>query len=154
MRFFAEMKPTPEELIRDLRGDLRKAGRAGMLNVVTTVESKAVVNAPAKTGNLARGGTSEANQDGTRGTVTFTAKGKDGTEYAELVHEGTGLFGPRRQRIVPTKKKALFWPGAPHPVKSVAGMKARPFLRKAAEDSDIAALYAEGAENYLKSGGK
>jgi len=52
--------------------------------------------------------------------------------YAKWVHEGTGLFGPHKQYIYPTKKQALFWPGAAHPVKRVAGQKPNPFLTRAA----------------------
>jgi hypothetical protein len=33
--------------------------------------------------------------------------------------------------IFPTEKKALFWPGAQHPVRSVRGQKGKPFLRDA-----------------------
>jgi len=44
------------------------------------------------------------------------------------VEQGTGLFGPRGHVIVPTKKKALFWPGARHPVASVKGQRAQPFI--------------------------
>lgn len=54
-------------------------------------------------------------------------------EYAVFVHRGTGLHGPFRRRIVPTDKKALFWPGAAHPVKSVRGQPPQPFLRTALE---------------------
>ena len=53
--------------------------------------------------------------------------------YAKWVHEGTGIYGPRKVRITPTKKKALYWPGARHPVKSVAGQKANPYMERALE---------------------
>lgn len=54
--------------------------------------------------------------------------------YARYVHDGTGLYGPLRRKIVPKTRKALHWPGAAHPVKSVKGMRARPFLAEAAEE--------------------
>lgn len=44
------------------------------------------------------------------------------------VTQGTGIYGPRGQRIVPLTKKALYWPGADHPVKSVAGQKPNDFV--------------------------
>jgi hypothetical protein len=54
---------------------------------------------------------------------------------------GTGIYGPRGQRIVPTTKKALFWPGAQHPVRSVRGMKPNdfvtPVIEQAATESDV-----------------
>ncbi len=69
--------------------------------------------------------------------ASITAKATDtqavvGTnvEYA-AVHQFGGKIGPRI--IKPKNKKALFWPGAAHPVKSVkhpgATIPARPFLK-------------------------
>ncbi len=50
--------------------------------------------------------------------------------YARAVHDG-------RPRVVirPRKKKALYWKGAPHPVKKVIQppRKANPFMRRAIE---------------------
>jgi hypothetical protein len=51
-------------------------------------------------------------------------------DYAVFVHEGTGLYGPRKQRIRPKNKKALYWPGAAHPVKSVAGQRPNPYMER------------------------
>ena len=53
----------------------------------------------------------------------FTTSGYGG--YLEV---GTGLFGPHKKRITPVTKKALFWRGAAHPVASVAGMRAQPYI--------------------------
>ncbi len=59
----------------------------------------------------------------------------------EYVRYGTGLFGPKGQRIRPTTKKALFWPTAQHPVRSVAGMKPNdfvtPIIEQAATEEDV-----------------
>lgn len=52
-------------------------------------------------------------------------------EYAIFVHQGTGLWGPFKRRITPIRKKALYWPGAAHPVKSVQGQRPQPFLQTA-----------------------
>jgi len=41
---------------------------------------------------------------------------------------GTGLYGPYNQRIYPRTKKALYWPGAAHPVASIAGMRPNDFV--------------------------
>lgn len=55
--------------------------------------------------------------------------------YARFVHDGTGLFGPKKRRITPRTKKALrFKPkGSARFVvrRSVAGMVANPFLKDA-----------------------
>lgn len=57
--------------------------------------------------------------------------------YARLVHDGTGIYGSRHQRIRPKAKKALRWK-APYGrrrgyafAKSVEGMKPNPFLKNA-----------------------
>lgn len=46
----------------------------------------------------------------------------------KFVTGGTGIYGPTGRRIVPTTAKALFWPGAQHPVRSVAGQKPNDFV--------------------------
>lgn len=42
-------------------------------------------------------------------------------------------YGTRPHQITPVRKKALFWPGALHPVKTVhhPGTRAQPFIRPA-----------------------
>ena len=64
--------------------------------------------------------------------VAIGLKGKVGpnldiTPYAWYVHEGTNPY-----TIRPKAKKALWWPGALHPVKSVRhpGIKANPFVER------------------------
>lgn len=144
-----EYKITPDlgKLAAKLTSAVQGARRAGMINVVTEIEARARKNAPVKTSNLANSGTSNVNADGTVGTVLFTAP------YAEYVHRGTGLLGPHKTKIVPQNKKALYWPGAKHPVKSIKGMKPNPFLLKAAQESDIPVLFIQGAENFIKKQG-
>lgn len=120
------------------------ARRAGLTNVVSEIEARAIKEAPVRTSNLANSGTSEVNAQATKGVVRFTAR------YAGFVHQGTGLYGPRKTKIVPENKKALYWPGAAHPVRSVKGMRPNPFLVRAAEQSDIPALFIEGAERIIR----
>lgn len=173
MRITYKIQPDLEGLAKKYTGDPRGIRRAGMIHIVTEVEARAKKNAPVKTSNLASSGTSDVNADGSRGTVSFTAP------YAGYVHQGTGIYGPHKKRlvsaqeavIVPKNAKALFWPGASHPVKmvrttkalywpgmkhpvhSTKGMKGRPFLLKAAEESDMEKLFVEGAENFLERKG-
>ncbi len=169
MKIDYTITPDLHRLANGLTHNSTGARRAGLINVVTEVEARAIKYAPVKTSNLANSGTSNVNTDGTVGTITFTAP------YAEYVHRGTGLYGPHKTRIVskkeitivPKNAQGLFWPGAQHPVKmvrttkpmfwpgmkhpvhSTAGMKPNPFLLKAAQDSNIEKLYVEGAERYL-----
>lgn len=55
-----------------------------------------------------------------------------GKEYGPYLETGTGIHGPKEEpyKIVPKDKKALFWVGAPHPVKKVLhpGMRAQPII--------------------------
>jgi hypothetical protein len=47
------------------------------------------------------------------------------------VTQGTGIYGPTGQRIYPVSKQALYWKGADHPVRSIAGMPANDFVTPA-----------------------
>ena len=145
-----ELKFSPDlnAVAAKFTGNVSKARRAGLINVVSEVEARATKYAPVKTSNLANSGTSDVNEEGTIGIVKFTAR------YAGYVHEGTGLFGPHKTKIVPKNKKALYWPGAAHPVRAVKGMHGNPFLLRAAQESDIEKLYVAGAERYIQSKGK
>lgn len=55
-------------------------------------------------------------------------------EYAECVEYGT-----RPHTITPKNKKALYWEGAGHPVKSVQhpGSKAKPFMGPATKKNEV-----------------
>jgi len=143
MQIKTVITPDIKKLTQSLTGDFDGARRAGMINLVATVESLAVRYAPVKTSNLARSRTTSVSEDGNKGSLSFTAP------YAMFVHEGTGLFGIYHRRIVPKTKKAMFWPGARHPVKSTAGMKGNPFATKAVDAVDASAAFAEGMRNFL-----
>lgn len=95
-----------------------------MNDSVLLVENAGKANAPVKLGTLRRSITKDV--QGAGGTV----RGIVGTNlpYAKFVHEGTAPHV-----IVPVSAKALFWPGARHPVKRVnhPGTRANPFLKKA-----------------------
>jgi hypothetical protein len=139
--------PDPRKLTASLVADFSGARRAGMTNLLATLEALAVKGAPKKTSNLARSRTTRVLDDGLKGILAFTAL------YAVFVHEGTGIFGIYHRRIVPTEKKALFWPGAKHPVRSTAGMKGRPWVKEAADEIDATAAFQEGMRNYLNRKG-
>jgi hypothetical protein len=145
MKLVYRFDPDLNTLIRHIEGDVKKIRRFGMLNVVTTIEALAIKKAPVKSSNLANSGTSNVSADGGIGTISFIARNAKGDPYGLYVHEGTGIYGPKRRPIFPTTKKALWWPGAKHPVKFVSGMRARPFLKKAAEEVDIPAVFIAGA---------
>ncbi len=52
----------------------------------------------------------------------------------QYVTEGTGVY-VGKGRIVPTTKKALYWPGAEHPYRSVAGQRANDFVSPVLADA-------------------
>ncbi len=147
MNINLKMTPHIKDLLGRLKGDTTGALKAGMTYLLATIEAKAVKHAPIRTSNLARTRTTDVSTDGNTGILRFTSP------YAEYVHEGTGIFGPRKRRIVPTSKKALFWPGAKHPVRSVAGMRPRPFMSKAIAETDAQGEYETGIDNYLRQKG-
>ena len=109
-----------------LRTTQSNAARAIRL-VTARIESAAVQGAPKRTDNMASAifSTFRGNGFDTIGTV------KSPAPYSLFVHEGTGIYGPSRKPITPKVKKALYWPGAPHPVKSVLGQRSQPFLKEA-----------------------
>lgn len=115
--------------------------------VCRSVRSEAVRRAPRDTGKLATSLDFTVNVYGTK------VVGRVGTslDYAAYVHDGTGIYGPRKRPITPVSAKVLrFRPGimvgplprgkrGPSPerrgawvfAKSVKGMPARPFLLEA-----------------------
>ena len=87
------------------------------------IEAKAKGNVPVDTGHLRRGITTKI---GNMEVIVHTSNIK----YARGVE-----FGTRPHLIKPKNKKALYWKGASHPVKSVRhpGSKAKPYLIPAFE---------------------
>lgn len=69
------------------------------------------------------------------GEVMLTVKTSQPTKLM-YVTEGTGIYGPYGERIYPKVKKALFWEGAEHPVKSVAGQEANDFVSPITDEAD------------------
>jgi len=60
------------------------------------------------------------------------------TEYALFVHEGTGIYGPVGQRIVPKRARFLVfeWKGRTWFLKSVAGQRPNPYVDRAMTASE------------------
>lgn len=77
------------------------------------------------------------------------------TRYLPWLMRGTGIYGPYRQKIVPTVKKALAWKsklgGGTVVRRSVKGMKPNPFVEEGVEAGlarsmeDITAMLGSGA---------
>lgn len=109
------------------------------LSLATTkTQASARKEAPVRTGNLRR-------------HIDFTLKPFKGiveskAEYGIYVHQGT-----RPHIITPSKKKALYWKEAPHPVKSVRhpGTKANPFMERGAKgvEGEVNAIFQSAVKN-------
>lgn len=82
------------------------------------LKAQVKMRTPHRTGNLSR-----SIQHDIQGKGTPVVKGTVATSqlYALPVETGTGIYGPKRVPYVIKAKpgKALFWPGAAHPVKQV-----------------------------------
>jgi hypothetical protein len=135
-------------IARELGANVASAKRAGMIALVEEIEARGVKHTPVRTSELANSETSHVNQDGSEGRVQATAK------HARYIHDGTGLYGPHKKKIVilPNKKKALFWPGAKHPVKKVVqqGIRPNPFFKKALKEIRPADVFERGVKEFLK----
>ena len=76
----------------------------GQIALLAVKEAKDL--APRKTSNLSR---SIRLGPITESSAQIIAGGAGGVGYARYVEEGTGVYGPRKRRIVPVKAKALAW---------------------------------------------
>ena len=136
-----------ERMMNQLGDDIRGGLIAGTTNVLETIAAKAAPNIPVATSNLVNSETIEVSPDGKTGALRYTA------EYGRYVHDGTGLYGPHKQKIVPKNKQALYGPGMRHPVKSIKGIRPNPFVTNAVKATDPQQAFEDGMENYLKKKG-
>jgi HK97 gp10 family phage protein len=117
-----------------LSGEAREATRRAGDDIAKVAKSLA----PVDTGRLR----SSIRAIGSGGRLTFKVTIGTDVEYAADVEYGTAPHV-----IYPKDKKALFWPGAAHPVAKVnhPGTRAQPFMRPAiAQAETILRKYAKG----------
>lgn len=76
-----------------------------------------------------------ASVEDAEGEAVLTVKTTQPTKLM-YVTEGTGIYGPYGERIYPKVKLALYWEGAEHPVKSVAGQEANDFVTPITDEAD------------------
>lgn len=105
------------QLERGLVKKLKKATRVGMGRVILTAKSLAVRKAPRITGNLRRSILARTTGKGLDvvGILRATAS------YARYVHDGTGVYGPRK---TPIRRGS----------RTSRGQKPQPFFRDAIEE--------------------
>lgn len=125
----------PEELAERFQKERLDKGRL-LRRIGFAVEGRVKREAPVKTGHLRRSITSDV-QEGRSRVIVGT-----NLDYAIFVHEGTAAH-----TIVAKRMKALSWPGARHPIKSVRhpGTKPNPFMERGLDRSrgEIEALAEE-----------
>jgi hypothetical protein len=111
--------------IRDLGKTLPKeAMTRATLTLLGVVMRRVPVG---KTGNTRRSHTYHVAPDSSRGVVGTKSR------IARYIHDGTGLYGPKKRKITPVTKKALRTPYGPR--KSIKGMRPRPYMRDAAQEA-------------------
>lgn len=115
---------------------------------------EAAIKAPHKTGNLRR--------SIHIGTVTETsAQVIAGANYARYIEEGTGLYGPRKRKIVPVTKKALRWMGGPagslrlsgSPRSGKAGAGAGAIFARSVKGRKATPFFFSGIKNAIDKAG-
>ena len=118
-KFVIDLKDISENIRSDVQKVLKKSG----FNIEARAKRNITNNGSVKTGHLRRGITTDV------GNMEVTVHTSN-IKYARGVEEGT-----RPHTIRAKNKKALYWKGAKHPVKSVRhpGSKAKPFLIPAFE---------------------
>lgn len=127
---------------RQLNGVVDAAAKHdAMSRVVLSGEGMMKREVPVNRGTLRRSITSRVERGGNRGIVGTNLP------YARPVNDGSGIYGPKKARIVPTVKKALFWKGAAHPYRSVKGQRPNDFVGRTREklrpvaERDLAAVF-------------
>ena len=118
-KFVIDLKGISEDIRSDIQKVLKKSG----FNIEAKAKLNIANNGSVKTGHLRRGITTDV------GNMEVTVHTSN-IKYARGVEEGT------RPHVIKAKnKKALYWKGAKHPVKSVRhpGSRAKPFLIPAFE---------------------
>jgi HK97 gp10 family phage protein len=143
MEFKTEIKISPELL--KLGNNLEAGIQAGLLRAAGVVEAADVAEAPVRTGNLAD--RIRKYLEGRRAHIVSTAP------YSIHVHQGTGIYGPHKTKIVPTTKKALaFQIGGKTLIRrSVKGQKANPFMTRGLNKVErrLPDIFGQAIQEYL-----
>ena len=127
--------------IKGLAAEAQRRVESGFAAVVAALETRAKGLAPVRTGRL---------RDSIHAYISGRLAGGIGygVPYASFLHHGTGIYGPKGRMIViePRKKKALFWPGAAHPVRRVMqkGIRPRDFIRNVPDTALIRRAFEQG----------
>lgn len=121
------------ELVRDVAkagGNAKPLVRAAITNATSKIQSNVRKRAKHRTGTLQRSVITTVRD--VYGIVEVAEK------YGEWIENGTGIYGPTGQRIVPKSAKALAFTymGKKVFARSVKGMKAAPFFKPGVDESE------------------
>ena len=111
------------KLSDEVEEDVKKVVKNSAFNIEKNAKSNLTKNKSVATGHLRRG-------------ISTDIKGLEATIHTSNIKYAPGVeYGTRAHIIRAKNKKALYWKGAKHPVKSVRhpGSKAKPYLIQAFE---------------------
>ena len=134
-----------EEMMRRLGEDVRGGMIAGTTNTMETADALITPEIPVVTSNLVNSGTIDISENGRKGILRWLA------DYGRYVIEGTGLYGPHKQKIVPKNAKALKTPWGPR--KSIKGQEPNDFITRGVEKLNPQEAFEDGMGRYLKKKG-
>lgn len=139
-KLLAALKRAPDMVETNLQKGVVKAAGA-------VVEQATRGNLPWRTGTLVK--TFGIPPEGLK-IERLVARVGPTVKYAVYVHEGT-----KAHTIYPKEKKALYWEGAAHPVRSVEhpGTKANPFMPRILEKArpKISTIFKDAINASLRS---
>jgi len=139
------------DIANAVSSELPKQVKWAMVQSVNAVKNSAQGMVAYKTGTLRRSIFTDVSDTGFQGKVTQDSSVAPYGIYIE--------YGTAAHAINPVNAKALFWPGAAHPVKRVMhpGTSARPFMTPALENNldTITAYFSQAIKNVvLRMAGK
>lgn len=133
-----ELRASLASVVKDVDRELGRALHAGGLVVENHATQNLRAHGLIDTGNLLNSVSTSEPKSGSKGPQVEIGTHVDYGAYWEF---GTGIHaegGGDPIVIVPINKKALFWPGAPHPITHgvvQAGHPAKPWLRPAVDEN-------------------
>ena len=140
--------------IQDLAAAIDSGASQGLKEGADLIAADARLRAPHRTGHLANS-TQAEHPTGSLMSGDLQAIVASGAPYATFVEFGTGIYGPKKQRIYPKTKKAMKWRGADGWIvrRSTKGMRAKPFLIPAMEANAeiVAQVIADAVEFEIES---
>lgn len=153
-----------------LKDKFERGVEKGIKRSTELVTQTAKQKAPVQFGTLRRSIIGRVHNSG-MSTIGTIRQDEKIAPYGKFVEFGTGLYGPKHQRIIPTSSKALAWmvgrsarpstgagwrqavkAGRAIVVRSIKGMRAEPYMRPALQDNieNVKQIMVEEIDKALK----